>query len=117
MHYTGVVQKGRQRGAELGFPTANIPFENIDMSGVFAALVRLGGENTPRPTAVFIDPKHGLLEAHILDFDGDLYGKAIVVELCARLRDGREFADDAILRAAIAEDIRVVREYFDHAAT
>lgn len=114
--YGGVVQRGARRGTELGFPTANMPCDDIDESGVFAALVRLGAEDTLRPAAVFIDPKRGLLEAHILDFSGDLYGQVMVVELCTRLRDGKEFTDDAALRAAIAEDIRAVREYFNHAA-
>ncbi len=114
--YEGMVQRGIRRGTELGFPTANIAFADAGMSGVFAALVGFDVEEISRPAAVFIDPTRGLLEAHVLDFSGDLYGKTMAVELYARLRDGVEFADDATLRAAIAEDIRAVREYFDHAA-
>lgn len=110
MHYTGIVQQGARRGAELGYPTANIPLTEESVSGVYVAHVLVGDQDYQ--AAAFADPARGILEAHLLDFSGDLYGRHIVVELCEKLRDGTAFADDETLRRAIADDIVAARAYF-----
>lgn len=109
--FKGVVQKGARRGAELGFPTANVPLADDSLSGVYAARVSVGG-GAPLEAAVFADRERMILEAHILDFSGDLYGQAITIELFKKIREDKEFENDDALREAIAEDIRAVRAHF-----
>lgn len=107
--YTGIVKKGAERGRTLGYPTANVVVEG-DESGIFAAEVSFNG--TQYHAAVFIDPERTILEAYVLDFDGDLYGKEISVVLKKKIRDSASFPDDATLRAAIARDVEAVRHHF-----
>ena len=114
--YKGIVQKGKRRGTALGFPTVNIALEDAEVSGVYAAKVRIG--DTEYQAAAFADPGRKLLEAHLLDFlaqggsalgrSGDLYGKSVEIELFEKIRKNTRFPDDAALRAAIAEDVRRV---------
>jgi riboflavin kinase/FMN adenylyltransferase len=111
MHlHTGIVQKGTKRAASLGYPTVNIPLLNPDVSGVYAA--RVVADGTSYAAAAFADQKRKVLEAHLLDFSGELYGKRITVELCKKIREDTRFSDDTALRAAIAEDTANVRTYF-----
>ena len=111
MHiFSGVVQKGTRRAAELGFPTVNIPLENAGVSGVYASRVKVGVQEYG--AAAFADPERKVLEAYLLDFAGDLYGKEITIELHDKIRDPQRFFNDAALRTAIADDVTKVREYF-----
>ena len=109
--FFGVVQKGAQRGKALGYPTANIPLPDGVEPGIYAARVYLADEASYL-AAVFADQKRKVLEAHLLDFSDDLYGVGIKIELFSKIRDSKEFSSDAELRAAIADDIAKVREYF-----
>jgi riboflavin kinase/FMN adenylyltransferase len=94
----GHVVHGAQLGRTLGFPTANLRFGGKvpALSGIFATLVHgVGDQPWPsvssfgtRPTVHGSEP---LLEAHLFDFDGDLYGHRIEVEFVARLRDEVKF--------------------------
>jgi riboflavin kinase/FMN adenylyltransferase len=109
----GRVIHGAAIGRTLGFPTANIrlPSEPPQVPfGIYAARV-LG-----RPAAVSIGvrPTFGenlepLLEAHILDFREDLYGREIAVELLAYLREEAQFATIDALRLQIALDVKDAR--------
>ena len=111
MHvFSGVVQKGTRRAAELGFPTVNIPLENAGVSGVYASRVKVGVQEYG--AAAFADPERKVLEAYLLDFAGDLYGKEITIELHDKIRDSQQFSDDSMLRSAIANDVAKVREHF-----
>jgi len=109
MRYKGIVQKGEMRGGALGFPTINIPLNDKSVSGIFAAQV-LVDENIYL-AAAYANPSRKILEAHMLDFSGDLYGKEIEIELLEKIRDDEKFADEASLKTAIASDIAKVREY------
>jgi len=112
----GRVQPGRSLGAQLGFPTANVALERrrSPVSGIFAVRVRgVGsGERTgvaslgTRPT---IGGTEALLEAHVFDFDGDLYGREIEVEFVARLRDEERFASLEALTAQMERDAAAAR--------
>jgi len=112
----GRVQPGRSLGAQLGFPTANVALERrrSPVSGIFAVRVRWvgGGERTgvaslgTRPT---IGGTEALLEAHVFDFDGDLYGREIEVEFVARLRDEERFASLEALTAQMERDAAAAR--------
>ncbi len=109
--FLGVVQRGKGRGRELGFPTANIALPQKNVTGIYAAKAYLKGE-APYMAAVFADPVRGLLEAHLLDFEGNLYDTPMRVELLEKLRDTILYGDEAHLKEAIAEDIARVRKYF-----
>jgi|GEM_PF-493494 len=108
--YSGVVQEGQMRGTALGFPTANIPLHDATLSGIYIATANFDG--VERPAAVYADTHRLLLEVHVLDYSGDLYGKEIVVTLIKHLRTGARFENDLQLRAAIAKDIADVRAHF-----
>jgi len=94
----GRVMRGKQLGRELGFPTANLRFGGKipALSGIYATWVHGVGAAPrasvsslgTRPTVAGVEP---LLEAHLFDFDGDLYGRRIRVEFVAKLRDELKF--------------------------
>ena len=110
MHsFTGIVQRSSKRATALGYPTVNIPLGD-DSYGVYAARVFV--DDRVYRAAAFADPKRKILEAHIVDFEGDLYNKEVTIELVRKLRDTQTFDTDAKLRTAIADDIAKVREYF-----
>ena len=100
----GKVVYGKQLGRKLGYPTANIRLagKRTALHGIYATWVHgVGPEKIAsvsslgtRPTVFGIEP---LLEAHLFDFDGDLYGKRIEVEFVAKLRDEEKFDDLAAL--------------------
>ncbi len=107
----GHVVHGKQLGRTLGFPTANLRFGNRTpaLRGIYATWVHgVAAHPWPsvssfgtRPTVDGVEP---LLEAHLFDFDGDLYGRRIEVEFVARLRDEEKFADLPSLVAQMRRD-------------
>jgi riboflavin kinase / FMN adenylyltransferase len=108
----GIVVHGDHRGRLLGFPTANLqtpPGVLVPKLGIYA------GETLGHRSAISIgtNPTYGgterRAEAHLLDFDGDLYGRRLVVELWAHLRDEAAFASEAELVDAIAADCASAR--------
>jgi len=109
----GVVVAGDRRGTALGFPTANLDVPSgllLPRDGVYA------GSALGRRAAVSIgtNPHYGgverRVEVFLLDFDGDLYGERLVVELWERLRDQARFGSEAELVAAIGEDVERARQ-------
>lgn len=106
MEFHGIVGKGKGIGTAFGFPTANIPLED-DISGVYAAVVSVEGNEYP--AAAYADRKRNLLESHLLDFSGDLYGKEITVTLGAKVREDKEFANEKELREQIETDVATIR--------
>ncbi len=108
---TGVVQKGKRHGSELGYPTINIELADPTLSGVYAGRVILNDE-APYMAAIFADASRKILEAHILDFSDELYGLEVRVEVHDKLRESHTFETEAELKATIAEDVAKVREYF-----
>ena len=108
--YSGIVKEGKGRAQVLGYPTANISLPDADSSGIFVAQVLVNGNMYT--AAAFADQKRKLLEAHLLDFSGNLNGKEVTITLVQKIRDGANFADDRELIAAIAADVLKAREYF-----
>jgi len=107
---------GERLGRELGFPTANLPLERrrAPVAGVFA--VRVHGVASAALPAVAslgtrptVDGTRALLEVHVFDFSGDLYGREIEVEFVAKLRAEERFASLALLKAQIERDARRAR--------
>lgn len=114
---SGKVVHGAKRGRQLGFPTANIHMrhERPALTGVYA--VKLDGLNAVanlgvRPTISGV-PKL-LLEVHILDFYSDLYGRHVHVEFLHKIRDEMKFDGLDALKAQIAQDVIVARNFFKH---
>ena len=107
----GHVVRGQQLGRTLGYPTANLRYggKTPALRGIYATWVH-GVADAPwpsvssfgtRPTVFGTEP---LLEAHLFDFDGDLYGQRIFVEFVARLRDEEKFPDLPSMVAQIQRD-------------
>jgi riboflavin kinase/FMN adenylyltransferase len=108
----GVVVQGDRRGKELGFPTANLSVPDdllVPPDGVYAG----AGRDRPAAVSIGTNPHFGgaerRVEAYLLDFDDDLYGERLVVELWERLRDQARFESEAELVAAIADDVERTR--------
>jgi riboflavin kinase / FMN adenylyltransferase len=108
--YSGTVVRGSQRAATLGYPTINLALDNMNLDGIFAATVTIDGRE--RMAAAFADPLRGLLEAYILDVHEDFYGREAKISLHKKIRRNQHFANDELLRAAIAADVETVRAYF-----
>ncbi|MFA6106504.1 MAG: riboflavin kinase [Patescibacteria group bacterium] len=106
----GIVIKGKGKGAEFGFPTANIFLKEKIESGVYFGRVRFGGADYR--AALFILPGGETLEAHILDFSGDLYGKEISVEIGEKMREAIKFKNEEELTGRVKKDISEIRENF-----
>ncbi len=115
----GTVVMGDQRGRTIGFPTANVipdPRFVVPKRGVYAAWVWIDDRHSPRHPAVVnvgIRPTFGgdteVVEAHLLDFEGDLYGQRIGIEMVSRLRDERVFDGVESLVAQIRVDADTAR--------
>ena len=115
----GTVGKGDQRGRTIGFPTANVevdPVTCLPADGVYAARVVLpdgsrhdAAVNLGRRPTFHDRAEHSLLEAHLLDFAGDLYGKRLRVSFAAFLRGERKFNGVDDLRAQLQHDIAHAR--------
>ncbi len=110
----GIVIKGQQLGRKMGFPTANIDAQEKRVEdGVYRSMVRIDGKSYRAMTNVglrpSVDGRTRLLEAHLFDFDGDLYGRRIQVELLEKIRDERKFASIEELRAQLEIDAESCR--------
>jgi riboflavin kinase/FMN adenylyltransferase len=108
----GVVVGGDRRGGTLGFPTANLRVEPtliVPPYGIYAGAV---GDRRAA-VSIGVNPHYGgterRIEAYLLDWEGDLYGDRLIVELWQRLRDERAFASEAELIAQIARDVEQTR--------
>jgi riboflavin kinase/FMN adenylyltransferase len=108
----GIVVEGERLGRKLGFPTANLdvpPERLLPPYGIYAGAAL--GHRAAISIGVSPHYGHGMqkVEAHLLDFDGDLYGQRLVVELWAHLRGELAFASEAQLVEAIAADVEATR--------
>jgi riboflavin kinase/FMN adenylyltransferase len=108
----GVVVSGDQRGGTLGFPTANLridPAVLVPAYGIYAGAVR----GRRAAISIGVNPHYGgterRVEAYLLDWEGDLYGQRLVVELWQRLRDERAFGSEEELVTQIARDVEETR--------
>ena len=108
----GTVVSGDQRGGTLGFPTANLavdPHLLVPAYGIYAGAA-LDGRAA---ISIGVNPHYGgnerRIEAFLLDFEGDLYGKELRIELWERLREERAFESEADLVRQIALDVEAAR--------
>lgn len=118
----GRVVAGNSRGREIGFPTANIEHacESLPPTGVYAARVALDGSVHAgvlnlgrRPTLESQRTSVPTLEVHLLDFDGDLYGREMEILFVQNLREERQFPDVEHLQRQIASDAEEAGQVLD----
>jgi len=115
----GQVVPGQRRGTKIGFPTANVEVAGqlVPPSGVYAGQACLGDRQQPAAISIGRAPTFGggelTVEAYILDFDGELYGRSIRLEFFRWLRPQRTFDSADALREQIDRDVQVVRAMFD----
>lgn len=107
----GVVQHGDQRGRTLGFPTANVAVETHlqPATGVYAVRIEIDGSPRNGVANFGTRPTFGggasVLEVHVIDWAGDLYGQRVAVDLIERIRSERAFSGLDELTAQIAKDL------------
>jgi riboflavin kinase/FMN adenylyltransferase len=122
---SGHVQHGAKLGRELGFPTLNLAFRHAHPAaqGIFVAHVHGLAPSPLRAVVSFgrrpsvDDSGRVLLEAYVLDWSGDAYGKLVRVELLHKLRDEARYEGLQALTAAIDADVRAARAWFAAAAS
>ena len=113
----GIVQKGRQLGKKIGFPTCNIDIKDyvIAMPGVYAVKVKRKNSNKPlkaianlgyRPT---FNQKKILLEVHIFNFSGNLYNKYLSIEFIKFIRKEKKFKNVNQLKKQIQSDLKIAK--------
>lgn len=113
---SGVVVHGQQMGRTIGFPTANLDFwteQLLPDNGVYATYAWLDDERHVAATNVGVRPTvngHQLtVEAHLLDFDGDLYGRTLQLDFIDRIRPELKFSGLDVLKGQIQADVAQVR--------
>ena len=115
----GVVVRGDQRGRTIGYPTANIDYSNqkvVPPNGIYACWARLGGEKHKAAVNIGINPtftpdkKSINVEAYLLDFDREIYGKMLQLDFIYRLRDELRFDSVQTLVEQIGRDVEQTRE-------
>ena len=111
----GKVIHGTSGGKKIGFPTVNVATQDLDLPfGVYACKVHADGVYKgalhfgPRRILDLMEPA---LEVHLLDFDGDLYGREVKIEVLTKIRTTRDFADMETLKKQIKLDVEAIRTY------
>lgn len=114
MHVKGKVIQGKKMASKIGFPTANIDLgdQNV-LSGIYAGKAEIDG--IFYKAALYVGKtRPGLIEVHVLDFEGDLYDKEISVQVCDKIRDDFDIQDEDKLKEIIQNDIEMIRIELDN---
>jgi len=111
----GKVITSDKRGRVLGFPTANLdirPQQALPGNGIYATIAQVDGKRFPSATNIGIRPTFGegekIVETHLLNYKGDLYGKDMSLEFVQKLRDEQRFPSSEELKVQIEKDVREV---------
>ena len=116
-HLNGKIITSDKRGRVLGFPTANLDIpitsaQALPGNGIYATIAQVNGKQFPSATNIGIRPTFGegerMVETHLLNYQGNLYGKEIRVEFVQKLRDEQRFSSSEELKAQIEKDVREV---------
>jgi len=117
----GVVVHGFGRGQRLGWPTANLGLigqgKLSPRDGIYAGLAKVKGEAYPAAISIgynptFTEAKHSV-EAHLIEFDGDIYDEEVELEFVARIRNERKFGSEDELSAQISDDVKSAVEILE----
>jgi riboflavin kinase/FMN adenylyltransferase len=120
---TGEVAHGDGRGKKMGIPTANIAYEPqklLPPNGIYAARIHIDDEVHPAATNIgfrptfYETPTIKTVEAFILDWERDIYGKTVTLEFVRKLRDEIQYKDKQSLTAQVQKDIQATREIINH---
>ena len=113
----GKVIKGKGRGKEIGYPTANLevsPLKLLPPSGVYAVWVILNGEKLKGALNIGKRPTFGekeiSIEVHIFNFNKNIYGKTLKIEIIKRIRDEKKFPSIEDLKIQIEKDCKLIDE-------
>ncbi|MCB9421411.1 MAG: bifunctional riboflavin kinase/FAD synthetase [Ardenticatenaceae bacterium] len=116
-HIRGVVVMGDQRGRTIGFPTANLDIwdeQLLPENGVYATYAWVGEQRFIAATNVGVRPTinggNVTVEAHLLDFTGNLYGQELKLEFIHHIRPEMKFASLDVLKAQIRADVQTIRQ-------
>ena len=108
---SGIVIHGQKIARTIGFPTANIPYNNNSiLSAVFASVVKVNGKKFNAIT--FFNRERSILENHILDFHEDIYGKEIDVCLIKKVRDKMKFSSKEDAEKQFMQDVENAKNIF-----
>lgn len=113
---TGIVEQGKKRGKQLGFPTANIALTQSLPSGIYISIVAI--ENIQHPALTFIGDAKTFSETlfqsetYLLDFSQNLYGKPLTIFLLKKIRENQAFTSVDALVTHMKEDEKQARKYF-----
>ena len=120
---SGTVVAGHGRGGPLGFPTANLEVPAgmaVPADGIYATWAHVGGERRMAATSIGVRPTFGegerTVEAFILDFDGDLYGREVCLEFVGWLRPEARFDTVEALREQVQRDVDDTRAVLEPSA-
>lgn len=120
---TGTVMHGAHRGAQIGFPTANLAIPSnrlVPANGVYATWVRVAGRWVAGATNIGTRPTFSngnrTVETHLLDWQEDMYGQELVLSFVERLRNERKFAGQEELTGQLRRDVAQVRELLSKTA-
>lgn len=106
----GTVEHGRHDGRKIGFPTINIPNSIHVDPGIYVGTVFIHG--VQYGCVIYVGTRRReVLEAHVFDFDHEMYGVLVMVRVLAKIRDDKVFGDQAELHATISRDCAQAREY------
>ena len=118
----GLVERGAERGHQLGFPTANLHPHNrvIPRNGVYVTGTLIEGQWHRSVTNLGVRPTFGVekepsVETFVMNWAGDLYGDVVRVRFLRRLRDERKFGSIEELKAQIEKDVARAQSYFERA--
>ncbi|MGC9599040.1 MAG: riboflavin kinase [Minisyncoccia bacterium] len=106
----GAVQRGDREGSKLGFPTANIGTAQSVPSGIYAGEATWKG--TVYPAAIYKEDGRNVVEAHLIDFSGELYGEQLIVVAYKKIREVKKFKNTEELIAAITSDVKKIKQWW-----
>jgi riboflavin kinase/FMN adenylyltransferase len=113
----GQVVSGDRRGRGLGFPTANLkskPEQALPSDGVYATIAHVGHRLMPSVTSIGVRPTFGggkrLVETYLIDYEGELLGQRLTIDLVAKLRDEKRFDTVEELKSQMGRDVEQARQ-------
>ena len=112
----GIAQKGHNRGKKLGFPTINMPLSKQVEEGIYISKITIDEKTynalTFIGTAKTFDETIYQAETYVFDFNQDVYGKSVTVELLKKIRENMKFDSEQALMQQMETDKRQAEEFF-----